>query len=172
MLETKMGKKVYMAWNDAKRRCYDPTMSCYKSYGAAGVTVQDSWKDDVNSFYNYVSKLPNFKAGMSLDRVNNDLGYSEGNLRWVPQIAQVRNRGRQDNNSSGVTGISFTTNQRGQTSVRARWQTLEGSKSVAKSFSINTYGLLPAFKMACEHREQMIQKLNDQGAGYSDKHGK
>lgn len=161
-----------MALYDAKRRCYDDTMPNYKSYGAVGITVQDSWADDVVAFYDYVSHLPNFRKDSTLDRIDNDLGYKEGNLRWVSPLLQGRNKGQLGVNSSGVTGISFAINQCGHTSVRARWQILEGSKSRAKSFSVSRFGLLPAFKMACEYRDKMIEELNSQGAGYSDKHGK
>ena len=171
MHNQKLWRKVRLALNDARRRCYDQTMPCYKSYGAVGITVQDSWLTGTEEFYKYVSTLPNFTSEMTLDRVDNTRGYCEGNIRWASGKQQVRNRGMYDNNSSGCTGVSFSVNQKGTTLVRARWQTLGDYQECSKSFSVKKYGLLPAFHLACEHRKKMIAELNAQGAGYSDKHG-
>lgn len=40
------------------------------------------------------------------------------------------------------------------------------------SFSCNKYGHEQAFQLACQWREQKIAELNEQGAGYSERHGK
>lgn len=37
--------RVHRLWNDIKRRCYDPSVNAYKSYGAKGVVVCDEWQE-------------------------------------------------------------------------------------------------------------------------------
>jgi hypothetical protein len=37
----------------------------------------------------------------------------------------------------------------------------------SKSFPIDDHGETEAFRLACEYRKQMIEKLNSEGAGYS-----
>lgn len=168
---TKLKRKIYSAWLDAKRRCYNPEHSEYARYGAVGIFVADYWIKDPLAFYEYACKLPEISLDLSLDRVDNNMGYVEGNLRWATKAEQVRNRGKPVNNSSGITGVSFHTNQKGLTYVMARWKSL-ADKQMSKTFTVSKHGLLPAFKMACDYREKMIAELNAQGAGYTENHGK
>ena len=167
---TKLGKKVYHVWNDIKRRCYQENHPEFKRYGAKGITLQESWIDSPTDFYNYVSNLDNFRVEYSLDRIDNTKGYCEGNLRWATNATQTRNQSKQANNTSGQTGITWYENSTGGTRAIAWWY--DGGKAKSKSFSCKKIGLLPAFAMAVDHREKMILKLNEQGAGYSDTHGK
>lgn len=74
------------------------------------------------------------------------------------------------NNTSGFVGISFSSDKKGNTVVTASFSF--AGKSRNKKFSVKKYGLLPAFKMACEYRIKMIEELNQQGAGYTENHGK
>lgn len=80
---------------------------------------------------------------------------------------QARNRRKLKTNTSGVTGVRFCKNKE---SWIAHWRSIDG-KSLSKSFSINKYGFEVAFNLACEVRINAIEKLNNQGAGYSLKHG-
>lgn len=170
LTKTVLGKKIYVAWSDIKRRCYDENHSEYKRYGSVGISLQENWLNDPLLFYDYVSKLPMLCVERSLDRVDNAKNYVEGNLRWATDSEQTRNQGKQINNTSGVTGITWYSNRTGGTRVIAWWYVAFKCKS--KSFSVKKYGLLPAFKMACDHRDKMIAELNAQGAGYTENHGK
>jgi hypothetical protein len=53
----------------------------------------------------------------------------------------------------------------------AQWYDLSGKKH-SKSFSISKYGYEEAFRLACEARVEAIRLLNEQGAGYTEYHGK
>ena len=47
-----------------------------------------------------------FEIGLTLDRINNDLGYLPSNCRWITMEAQVFNRKPiQKNNTSGYRGV-------------------------------------------------------------------
>lgn len=46
----KVRTKPYSIWLAMKTRCYVTTAANYKNYGAKGVTVCDSWKDDFQAF--------------------------------------------------------------------------------------------------------------------------
>lgn len=75
------------------------------------------------------------------------------------------------NNTSGVVGVGFQTKVKfGQTYACAHWLS-EDNKQCSKSFSVEKFGLLPAFKLAVEYRRAMIAELNVNGAGYSVNHG-
>jgi len=79
--------KEYSTWHNMLRRCYDENHKYYKSYGGRGITVCESWK----SFPNFISDMGKCGKGLSLDRVNNDFGYSKENCRWATKTDQARN---------------------------------------------------------------------------------
>jgi len=45
------------------------------------------------------------------------------------------------------------------------------NRLVSKHFSILKYGEAEAFRLACEWRKEQIRLLNEQGAGYTERHG-
>ena len=84
--------KLYRTWQGMKKRCYDPHDARYDRYGGRGITVCEEWKDDFLAFHDWA--LNNgYGDGLTIDRINNDQGYSPDNCRWASQQEQSRNRG-------------------------------------------------------------------------------
>lgn len=84
--------KYYSLWVNIKARCYNDKSPKYKYYGARGIKMQESWLNDYSKFHNYVTSLKDFDVkDFSLDRIDNDANYIEGNLRWVDQSTQRLN---------------------------------------------------------------------------------
>lgn len=101
--------RIYMIFKDVISRCYHENDTAYKYYGAKGITVCDEWRDKENgfmSFYNW-SMANGYSDELTIDRRENDKGYSPNNCRWITQMEQCRNRGKYKNNSSGATGVDF-----------------------------------------------------------------
>lgn len=163
--------KVYATWCRIKHRCYNPNNKFYKHYGGLGILMDELFKDNFMEFFKEVGHPPSNGREWSVDRIDNDLGYIQGNMRWATTNQQSQNKGKHQNNSSGVTGVSFYWSGVGNqtTYVTAGWGD-NGCKN--KRFSVKKLGLLPAFKEAVIYREKMINILNDNGADYSEKHGK
>lgn len=93
-------KRIYFIWSAMKQRCFNPKYKQYADYGGRGITVCDKWKDDFQTFYDYVSQLPHFgEEGFSIDRINNDGNYEPGNVRWATKSEQNKNqrKRRKDN---------------------------------------------------------------------------
>jgi hypothetical protein len=80
---------LYRTWCDMKQRCYNPKNWAYKYYGARGITVCDEWK---NSFLTFASDMGERPEGMSIDRIDNDKGYSKLNCKWSTKKEQIDNR--------------------------------------------------------------------------------
>ena len=80
---------LYKKWMGIKRRCLNKNDKSFIRYGGAGVTVSASWMDFLN-FFNDMS--PSYFPGASIDRINNNKGYSKDNCRWVTLAEQSKNR--------------------------------------------------------------------------------
>lgn len=77
-----------MTWGNMIARCYDPKSQRYADYGGRGITVSDQWHEFAN-FANDMSPRP---KGLTLDRIDNECGYSKDNCRWATTADQNRNR--------------------------------------------------------------------------------
>ena len=110
-----------------------------------------------------------------IDHLNGDsLDNTITNLRAVDQCVNRRNTRSYTSNTSGVTGVSARVNQTGKGEncyFMATWWDLSGKQKV-KYFSIAKLGIMVAFRDAVIHRQKMIEELNAQGAGYTERHGK
>ena len=92
----KDNKRLYSVWGHMKDRCYSKTDPSYKRYGGRGITVCDEWKNSFRAFCKWALEHgfdSDAKFGVcTLDRIDNDKGYSPDNCRWVDMITQARNR--------------------------------------------------------------------------------
>lgn len=96
--------KVYNVWDNMVRRCKNKAHPDYKNYGARGITVCIKWL----SFAGFYEDMGGtYKEGLSLDRRENDKGYSKENCRWITQAEQMRNTRRNKKfNSETATDAS------------------------------------------------------------------
>lgn len=82
-------KAEYRAWYAMKRRCHNPRDANFARYGGRGIRVCDRWRDDFRAFLSDMGLRP---PGHSLDRIDNDAGYTPENCRWATRSVQQRNR--------------------------------------------------------------------------------
>ena len=83
----------YITWKGIKARCFNKKHERYGDYGGRGITMHKQWKNDFESFHNYmVDELGQKPAGHSLDRMDNDGNYEPNNLRWATASQQNFNR--------------------------------------------------------------------------------
>ncbi|MBD1871929.1 hypothetical protein H6F75_00395 [Nodosilinea sp. FACHB-131] len=72
-------------------RCYDPRQLFYKDYGGRGITVCDEWLHSFDAFY-FWAIASGYSPELSIDRKNNDEGYSPDNCKWSTAKEQAHNR--------------------------------------------------------------------------------
>lgn len=166
------GTKEYITWTGIKQRCFDKNSASYKRYGALGIGMEEDFIDNFEAFLEYVGKAPS--ESHSIDRIDNNKGYVRGNMRWVTDTMQARNKLKAKNNSSGVTGVSLRTYKDGSEYWVAMWnEENEFGKTQRhlKTFSVKKFGYDLAFELACDFREYQLDRLRSEGYGYSDNHG-
>ena len=79
---------TYNVWATMIQRCHNPNAKDYPRYGARGIFVCDEWR----AFDIFLKDMGERPVGKSLDREDNEKGYSPKNCRWVDAVTQQRNK--------------------------------------------------------------------------------
>ena len=80
----------YDTWVSMVRRCHNSRDKDYVNYGARGITVCSEWLSYPN-FYKWMTDN-GYVKGLTIDRIDNDKGYSPENCRLVTMRVQQQNR--------------------------------------------------------------------------------
>jgi len=97
----------YYTWVGMKARCdnyHDP------DYGGRGITYPDKWAD----FLGFYEDMGNRPEGTTLDRLDNDKGYSKENCAWRTLEEQNLNKrpmSKHARNTSGIVGLDWRENR-------------------------------------------------------------
>lgn len=86
----KTKRRIHTAWKNMLERCENPQHSGYEDYGGRGITVCEEWHKFF-PFYSW-SLINGYDNNLTIDRIDNDKGYSPNNCRWVSQKENSRNR--------------------------------------------------------------------------------
>jgi len=90
LLKTK--SKTYSSWCNIIARCTNSNNPAYKDHGGRGITICERWTDKKNGFINFLEDMGEGPRGLSVDRIDNNLGYYKENCHWINSKDQSINK--------------------------------------------------------------------------------
>ena len=104
--------REYKSYTAMKERCLKESHKSYPRYGGRGITICDRWLAGFEFFYKDMGDRP---ERMTLDRIDNDEGYSPGNCRWATLKEQGQNQGTTKLNEQAASVIRYLFNSKSKT---------------------------------------------------------
>ena len=94
--------RLYHIYHGIIQRCENPNAPGYEYYGGRGIKMVEEWRNDYESFKEW-SLANGYKerAGLSIDRINNDGNYEPNNCQWITiaENTAKSDRGKAKNHS-------------------------------------------------------------------------
>jgi hypothetical protein len=72
-------------------RCYNTNSPQFEHYGERGIFICDKWKVNFQAFYDW-AMANGYDENLTIDRIDNNKGYSPDNCRWVTMAEQNKNK--------------------------------------------------------------------------------
>jgi len=100
------GTRIWSTYHNIKQRCNNVKHPRYNDYGGRGITMCEEWLNDITSFINWAIEN-GYNKGLTIDRIDNDKGYSPDNCRCVSYAVQATNTSLRKDNTTGYKGVSI-----------------------------------------------------------------
>lgn len=129
---------TYRTWSNMVQRCNNHKNNSYYNYGGRGIKVCEKWLNFIG-FFEDMGLRPD---GLTIERRDNELGYSKTNCYWADRTAQARNQRLKKTNKTGVSGVSWRSKEQ-------RYHV-----SIGRNKKSIYFGGFPTLETATEARKQ------------------
>lgn len=85
------GTRIHHIWMSMRRRCDCKSGKYGIGYADRGITVCDEWRNSFETFYEWAMSN-GYTDELTIDRIDNDKGYSPENCRWITIGEQQANK--------------------------------------------------------------------------------
>lgn len=116
----------YKIWRGMMDRCYNQNFHRFHRYGGRGITVATEWHDPEV----FLADMGEPPSGGTIERIDNDAGYSPQNCTWATKLEQ-------NNNRSDTRKLTFA----GKTLSAAAWAREIGLSKAAMYQRLKTWPL-------------------------------
>lgn len=83
--------RLYRIWRGMRGRCENPNEKDFYRYGGRGISVCKEWANSFDVFRDW-SMRNGYCDMLTIDRIDNNKGYTPSNCRWTTMQAQAENR--------------------------------------------------------------------------------
>ena len=143
--------RLYRIYMQMKERTENENKDNYADYGGRGIKICDDWLEDYESFKTWA--LTNgYTDDLSIDRIDNDKGYSPDNCRWTTKTGQANNK----RNNRLLT-------YKGETHNISKWAEIRGvDRSIIDNRLRRGYSIEQTFEEPVIKRGRYNKRVNRQ----------
>jgi len=141
--------RLFSIWAAMMSRCYNQNCRGYRNYGARGIDVCERWHDPRN----FIADMTEGSGkGLTIDRIDNNKGYSPENCRWVTQKANCNNQRKT---------VKYT--YKGETHSLPEWEEITGISQKTLRHRLTVFKWTPeqAFETPVMSRADLCKKGRD-----------
>jgi hypothetical protein len=84
-------QRLHRIWSNMKARCRTKSHFAYKNYGGRGIDICDEWFKYYVKFHEWAI-ANGYRDNLTIERINNNEGYSPSNCTWIEKTKQHRNQ--------------------------------------------------------------------------------